>query len=101
MALKAGVRLRSQIDTTEVVVIKPPAGDEVLTCGGQPMIEVSQTPAEGLTSETGAGTQIGKRYTCSSDAQLEVLVTKAGSADLSLGATTLARKEAKPLPSSD
>ncbi|MCK0516749.1 hypothetical protein [Williamsia sp. DF01-3] len=101
MALKAGVRLRSQVDSTEVIVVKPPTGEDGLGCGGHPMIEVSQTPAEGLMPEPGEGTQIGKRYTSASDDQLEVLVTKAGTADLSLGSTTLAKKEAKPLPASD
>lgn len=99
--LKAGVRLRSQVDSTEIVVVKPPAGDEILACGGHPMIEMSQTPAEGLVCEPGAGTQIGKRYISSADGQLEVLVAKAGSADLSLGGTALVKKEAKPLPASD
>ncbi|MDV6264732.1 hypothetical protein [Rhodococcoides yunnanense] len=101
MALKTGVRLRSQVDSTEVIVVKPPAGDDGLSCGGHPMIEVSQTPAEGLVPKPGTGTQIGKRYTSPIDDQFEVLVTKAGTADLSLGDTTLAKKEAKPLPASD
>jgi hypothetical protein len=101
MALKAGTRLRSQVDGTQVIVVKPPAGDEVLLCGGHPMVEVTQDPAEGLVLEPGAGTQIGKRYSSSADPQLEVLVTRAGTTDLRLGEITLARKEAKPLPASD
>ncbi|GGL12946.1 hypothetical protein [Nocardia jinanensis] len=101
MALKTGTRLRSQVDDTEVIVVKPPVGDGGLLCGGHPMVEVTQDPAAGLVPEPGAGTQIGKRYTSSADNQLEVLVTKAGTADLRLGEITLTRKEAKPLPASD
>jgi hypothetical protein len=65
------------------------------------MIEMSQTPAEGLVCEPGSGTQIGKRYISSTDGRLEILVAKAGSADLTFGGTALDKKEAKPLPASD
>lgn len=101
MVLKTGMRLRSQVDGTELIVVKPPAGDEVLLCGGHPMIELGRDPAAGLVAESGAGTQIGKRYVSSADGSLEVLVTKAGDSDLRSGEVTLVRKEAKPLPASD
>jgi hypothetical protein len=42
---------------------------------------------------------MGKRYVDDGDA--EVLVTKAGAGSLSVGATPLTLKEAKPLPASD
>jgi hypothetical protein len=45
------------------------------------------------------GSTMGKRYVDGGDA--EVLVTKAGVGSLSIGATPLALKEAKPLPASD
>ncbi|MDT5067852.1 MAG: hypothetical protein QOK02_4007, partial [Mycobacterium sp.] len=45
------------------------------------------------------GTKMGKRYVDEGDA--EVLVTKAGAGSLSVGATALVIKEAKPLPASD
>lgn len=101
MVLKTGMRLRSQIDATELIVVKPPAGEELLLCGGHPMVELGRDLAEGLVAEPGAGTQIGKRYTSSADASFEVLVTRAGASDLKLGEVTLVRKEAKPLPASD
>ena len=44
--------------------------------------------------------QMGKRYTCA-ECEATVLVTKAGAGSLSVGATPLALKEAKPLPASD
>ena len=42
---------------------------------------------------------MGKRYVDESGA--EVLVTKAGAGTLSIGASPLTLKEAKPLPASD
>lgn len=44
------------------------------------------------------GSTMGKRYV---DGDAEVLVTKAGAGSLSVGATPLTLKEAKPLPASD
>ena len=46
------------------------------------------------------GTQLGKRYV-SADGSLEVLCTKGDDGSLSIGSEPLARKDAKPLPSSD
>jgi hypothetical protein len=102
MELTAGVRLRSAVCTTEVVVVKPPSGDVDLQCGGTAMVgidaEVSGvgTPAEGSAE----GTQIGKRY-AHDESGLELLCTKAGSGSLSVGQVLLGTQQAKPLPSSD
>lgn len=100
--LKTGSRLQSQVCDTQVVIIKAAAGDSDLACGGQPMIDVTQTPAAGLTPTSGldGGTQIGKRYV-DADNTVEILVTKPGAGSLSLGGTPLDIKSAKPLPSSD
>jgi hypothetical protein len=53
-------------------------------------------PAAGFDS----GTQVGKRYE-DTDAGVEVLCTKPGPGNLSIGARAMAQKDAKPLPSSD
>jgi hypothetical protein len=100
MTLATGMRLRSQVCATEVIVIK--AAPVTLTCGGHPMIPLSQTPAEGLSlvSELSGGVQLGKRYTDVAGS-VEVLVTKPGSGTLADGTVPLVVKEAKPLPSSD
>jgi hypothetical protein len=45
------------------------------------------------------GTVMGKRYI--DDSGAELLVTKAGAGSLSIGATPLELKTAKPLPASD
>ena len=100
--LKPGVRFRSAVCDTEVVVIKAPAGAVDLWCGGHPVIPIGDEPAAGLSAEPGFGdgTLIGKRYTDGSD-QLELLCSKGGTSSLSIGAELLVVKSPKPLPSSD
>ena len=103
MELKSGLRLRSQVCTTEVIVIRPPSESIELTCGGSPMVAASESsiaskrPTAGL--DTGA--MLGKRYTTGPDDALEILVTKGGSGTLANGVKPLVLKEAKALPASD
>ncbi len=104
MPIKPGLRLRSQVCTTEVIVIRSPAEDLDLRCGGEPLVELSADVAEGKSPSTGldTGTRLGKRYTIdNAEAAFELLVTKPGEGTLSLGDVPLVLKEAKPLPSSD
>jgi len=100
MELKAGTRLRSAVCATEIVVVKAPAGEVDLRCGGSPMIAVGEEPAGGVI-EAGldGGTLLGKRYTDGDE--LEVLCSKPGAGALSMGGEPLEVKGAKPLPSSD
>ncbi|MCU1594879.1 MAG: hypothetical protein JWO12_2271 [Frankiales bacterium] len=102
MELKNGARLRSQVDATEVIVVRAVDGDVDLSCGGHPMLELSATAAEGLTAADGltGGTQLGKRYTNEAGA-VELLVTKPGTGTLTLDGEALDLKTAKPLPASD
>jgi hypothetical protein len=101
--LKPGTRLRSQVDATEVIVVRSPAAETEIACGGQPMIDVAAAPEPGLApaGDPVEGTLLGKRYTVADDAALELLVTKPGKYGLSADGTPLALKEAKPLPASD
>jgi hypothetical protein len=102
MELKPGARLRSQVDATEVIVVRPPTGDVELACGGHPMIDTQAVPEPGLTaSGESGGTQMGKRYTVEGDAAIELLVTKPGSNGLTVDGVPVVLKEAKPLPASD
>lgn len=102
MELKTGTRLRSQVDATEVIVVKGLPGDLDLTSGGHPMIELSADVAPGLSVKDGheGGALLGKRYTDESEV-LEILVTKAGSGSLALQGQVLEIKQAKALPASD
>jgi hypothetical protein len=101
--LKPGTRLRSQVDSTEVIVVRSPADDIEVTCGGHPMIDVQAEPEPGLAAagEAAKGTQLGKRYTADGDSAIELLVTKPGMYGLSIDGAPLVLKEAKPLPASD
>jgi hypothetical protein len=105
VSLKPGLRLRSQVCTTEVIVVRSPAGDLDLRCGGEPLVEALGTDvAEGKSpaADRNNGTQLGKRYTTDdAEGALELLVTKQGNGTLSVGDVPLVIKEAKPLPSSD
>ncbi|WP_019873068.1 hypothetical protein [Sporichthya polymorpha] len=102
MELKIGQRLRSQVDETEVVVVRAPAGSIELTCGGHPMIDQAAAPADGLNLVEGeaSGVHLGKRYADAAQT-VELLVTKAGRGSLSLNGEVLEPKVAKPLPASD
>lgn len=102
MQLKPGTRLKSCVCTTEVIVVRAAEGENVdLRCGAHPMLHIDQ-PESGQTLDTAHsdGTLLGKRY-LSADESVEVLCTKAGDGSLSIGSEPLARKDAKPLPSSD
>jgi hypothetical protein len=101
--LKPGTRLRSQVDATEVIVVRSPADDIQVACGGQPMIDVAAKPEPGLAAagDLADGTKLGKRYTLGGEAAIELLVTKPGKHGLSIDGTPLVLKEAKPLPASD
>jgi hypothetical protein len=100
--LAAGSRWQSAVDTTEVVVVRPPTADVALECGGQPMVpHGAPVPAGTVLSDAHrSGTQLGKRYV-DDEVGIEVLCTKAGEASLSVSGRPLTLKTAKPLPSSD
>ncbi|MDB5984964.1 MAG: hypothetical protein JWR16_17 [Nevskia sp.] len=100
--LKAGARFKSAVCDTQVMVIKAPAGEHLLSCGGSAMIAASSTPpADAKLDPNAAGeTLIGKRYV-NADESVELLCTKGGKGSLALNGTPLEVKQAKQLPSSD
>ena len=99
MALKAGARFKSAVCDTQVMVIKAPAGDHELACGGVAMV-LPTGPAPAAVGEVAGETLIGKRYV-NADESVELLCTKGGKGSLSLNGTPLEVKQAKQLPSSD
>jgi hypothetical protein len=103
MAVKfrAGQQLVSAVDNTAVIVIKAPAGEYTLTCGGVAMAPAGErvSAAQPDPSLMG-GTQLGKRYVDDADT-FQVLCTKAGGGTLALDGKPLAIQAAKPLPASD
>ncbi len=98
--VKNGTRLQSQVDDTQVIVVKTADSLDDLRCGGAPMVALDAERSGGEVDPGFAeGTLMGKRYV--DDGGAELLVTKAGQGTLSIGATALSLKEAKPLPASD
>jgi hypothetical protein len=102
MQLKPGMRLKSQVCETQVVVVKAPAAPVEVRCGGVDVIEASGSAADGAAIDPAfaEGTLLGKRY-ADDEAGLELLCSKPGAGSLSLGETKLEIKGAKALPSSD
>jgi hypothetical protein len=99
--IKNGSRLQSQVCDTQVIVVRSAGSLDDLRAGGAPMVPIGSTVASGPTLDPAlsGGSLMGKRYV--DDTGAEVLVTKAGKGTLSVGASPLAIKEAKPLPASD
>ena len=101
-AMKAGLRLKSCVCSTEIMVIRAPAMQADLSCGGVAMVAPTEgAPPEARLDPTQAqGTLIGKRYI---DAQnrVEVLCTQGGAGSLMFDGVAMTAKLAKALPSSD
>ena len=101
MALKAGGKWKSAVCETQVMVVKAPAGEFELACGGAAMLSGAAAAPAGLTLTPGAAeTLIGKRYV-NADESVELLCTKGGKGALVLNGTPMEVKQAKQLPSSD
>jgi hypothetical protein len=100
VTVKSGERFRSQVCSTEVIVIR--AAEVSLTCGGHPLIALEQSPdlALDIAPWLASGSTIGKRYTDVNQV-LEILVTRSGQGTLADGTTPLVLKSSKPLPASD
>ena len=100
MQLKPGTRLESVTCATQVVVVRAPADDVDVRCGGEPLQEIGAGSERRPMTGTGDPTLTGKRY-ADEDLGLELLCTKAGEGWLSIADRPLLVKGAKPLPSSD
>lgn len=96
--MKAGVRLKSAVCDTEVIVIRCEA--EAVECGGALMAETRPDAAGDLDAAHADGTQMGKRYVDAAGT-CELLCVKAGKGSLAIGGAALSIKDAKPLPASD
>ncbi len=100
--LKPGLKLKSAVCETQLIVIRAPAGEIDIQCGGAAMLAGDATAPAGavLAAEHAGGTLTGKRYTDAAE-QIELLCTKAGKGSLAANGEVLAIKTAKALPSSD
>jgi hypothetical protein len=102
-SLRPGLRLASQVCSTEIIVVRSGTQPLTLLCGGVPMQERGAAGASKVSRDDGQmrGSLLGKRYTHPEDPAFEVLVTAAGDGTLSADGKELVLKEAKPLPASD
>lgn len=99
--MKPGSRWASAVDTTEVVVVRPPETPVTLECGGAPMVaHGSPKSGDAPSPDFSEGTLAGKRY-FDEVSGLEVLCSKAGVGSLAIDGRPVLIKEAKQLPSSD
>jgi hypothetical protein len=99
--LRTGQQLVSAVDSTAVIVIRAPAAECTLTCGGVAMADPAEpVPAAEPDPSLMGGTQIGKRYVDEADT-IQVLCTKAGTGTLALDGKPLLIQAARPLPASD
>jgi hypothetical protein len=101
MKLDAGSRWKSAVSDVEVIVIKAPASDVSLQCGGHDMRPLD-VDGELIAVVAGLDDVVaaGKRYS-GEGVGIELLVTKSGHGTLCVDGTPLELKSAKPLPSSD
>ncbi len=102
MILTTGQALLSATDTTTVIVVRAPADEVEVTCGGVAMLDAktnADTPKVDASGDI-VGTLLGKRYE-DADARIELLCTKAGTSSLAMNGVALGLKSAKPLPASD
>ena len=101
-AIKPGVRLKSAVCNSEVIVIRGSLPAVDIRCGGAPMVAAGDAlpVADQIDPSHAGGTLIGKRYVDASD-RVEVLCTKGGEGSLTLDGEPMNVKQAKALPSSD
>jgi len=100
--LKPGMRLRSAVCTTEIMVIKTASTPVDIACGGASMLDGSAqaTPGAMPAADAAAGTQMGKRYVDEAET-IEVLCVRAGAGSLAMGGELLRFRESRALPTSD
>ena len=99
MQTKPGLKLRGATCSTEIVVVRPAAGDVEIACCGEPMVPPDGTDAPAGTPSPD-GVLLGKRY-ADETSGLEVLCTKPGPGPLTIDGRELEVKGPKPLPASD
>ena len=102
VALKAGAKLKSAVCDTQLMVVKAPAGEYAISCGGVEMLVGTAAAPAGaaLDPALAGGTLIGKRYV-DAEEKVELLCTKGGKGSLVLDGAAMQVKQAKQLPSSD
>ncbi|WP_222849600.1 hypothetical protein [Trebonia kvetii] len=100
MKLRPGLKLSSTVSDAQLIVVRAPAADADLRCGGAPMVEGAPPARAEVGGPRGEGILTGKRYS-DDDGTIELICTKPGPGELTLDGRPLTVKAAKPLPASD
>ncbi|MFN2539873.1 MAG: hypothetical protein ABR549_17210 [Mycobacteriales bacterium] len=104
MKLRAGMTLSSTVDATTVVVVRAPAAEVTITCGGAEMVDAKSDAAKAKDGTADpaqqGGALLGKRY-ADEELGLELLCSKGGEGTLAVNGSALLLKDAKALPASD
>lgn len=98
--LKSGLKLKSAVCDTELMVIRAAPDAVDIRCGGVPMLLAGENGGGELDDRFASGTLVGKRYVDSGE-RYELLCTRGGKGSLSIIEEPLNVKIAKALPSSD
>ena len=98
MQTKPGLKLRGTTCSTEVVVVRPAAGDVEIACCGAPMTDAVTDSAAAAPGQHDI--LLGKRY-ADELTGLELLCSKPGPGPLTVDGRALEIKGPKPLPASD
>lgn len=96
---KPGTKLSSTVCKTQIMVLRVPAEELDISCGGAPM-QIGDPADLGEMSGENSGTLVGKRYTDEAET-MEFLCTRGGEGSLAIKGYTIDIKAAKKLPSSD
>lgn len=96
--MKPGMKLKSQVCDTEVMVIRCGIGQ--VECGGAPMGDDKPAAPGAPAEDKSGGTLMGKRYVDAAGT-FELLCVKPGKGTLAVDGVALSIKDAKPLPASD
>ncbi len=97
---KPGTKLSSTVCKTQIMVLRAPATELKVTCGGAPMQIGDPDTLGEIDSAAAGGTFVGKRYT-DQDESMEFLCTRGGDGTIAVDGYTIDVKAAKKLPSSD
>ncbi len=96
---KPGTKLSSTVCKTQIMVLRAPAEELDIFCGGAPM-QVGDPSELGEMSGDNSGTLVGKRYTDEAET-MEFLCTRGGDGSVAVSGYKIDIKAAKKLPSSD
>ena len=99
--IKNGTRLQSQVCDTQVIVVKAADSLDDLRCGGRPMVPLDADGRPMPRPIRPSPTAARWASATSTTAAPRCWSPRPAPGSLSVGATPLTLKEAKPLPASD